>query len=94
LRNILKKIERFLPKVPQDILRLDSTIKYEKLYTGALHLHLPNGTLEARFENKLQDTAFREGFDILVEEIAKYKGIHFPSHSDYPDRESVKSKLS
>ncbi|MBI4035367.1 hypothetical protein HY383_00300 [Candidatus Daviesbacteria bacterium] len=59
-------------------------------YEGSITFRLDKKRLYAHFKGQTIDECFDLGFDRIFEELEKYKDLHFPSESEYPNHSTIR----
>jgi len=59
-------------------------------FDGTMLINLPKKPLVVQMIGKSVKEAFLAGFESMKEELLKYKGKHFKSHSEYFDKSSIR----
>ncbi|MCL4417155.1 MAG: hypothetical protein M1365_10725 [Actinobacteria bacterium] len=63
-------------------------------FEGSIAFCLNKKRFYAHFKGQTVDECVQLGFNRLSAEIEKYKDLHFPSESDYPDHGSIREGVS
>lgn len=94
LKQLVSKIDHQLPNLVSDLPLVDLIIKKNprkgNFFEGKLMLSLPKKNLIAHFEGASLGLSLHEGFDKLLKELKKYKGMHYSSDSTYFDHGSIR----
>lgn len=59
-------------------------------FDGTIRLLLPKKDIIAKMTGKNVHEALKDGFDELVFEIEKYKGMNFKNDSDFSNRQTIR----
>jgi len=68
------------------------SIDNPEYFDGILRLILPKKTLIANMLGKRIHDCLKDGFDELMVEVEKYKGIYFKNNSDFPDHKTIRKR--
>jgi len=88
-----KKLERFLKFIPASSMSLSITLKYHSkkdYYRGTFILVIPKKTFTVRDVACDIESLLHDCFSKLQSDISKFKGKKFRSHTEYPDRETIR----
>lgn len=59
-------------------------------FEGSITFRLDKKRLYAHFKGQTIDECINLGFNRIFEELEKYKDLHFPAESEYPDKVSIR----
>lgn len=59
-------------------------------FEGSLTFRLDKKQLFVHFKGYTIDECINTGFDRIFKELEKFKDLHFPSESEYPNHESIR----
>jgi len=83
-------IDRYHPKIhPRKHKSYVMTKPTQAYFEGSMGFRIGKKAIYADFKGQTIDECIDSGFDQIFKEIEKYKDLHIPSDSDYPDQRSV-----
>lgn len=95
LRLIIRKnIDRYHPmRVHPHLHKTYTDLKPALAYfEGSITFRLNKQRLYAHFKGTTIDECVNLGFKRLFEKLEKYKDLHFPGESEYPDHSSIRGR--
>lgn len=63
-------------------------------FAGSISFRLNKNRLYAHFKGRTINECLDRGFELIFEKLEKYKELHFPSESEYPDHSSLRKAES
>lgn len=94
LRLVLRRnIDKYYPKSNHSLQHKSySKIKPALAYfEGSMTFRLDKKRLYVNFKGQTVDECLKTGFDRIYKELEKYKDLHFPAESEYPDHSTIRS---
>ncbi len=90
--TIKKNIDKYHPpRVHPHPHRSYADLKPElAFFEGSMAFRLNKNSFYAHFKGMTIDECINLGFERLFEKLEKYKDLHFPDESEYPDHSSVR----
>ena len=88
------KLDKLLPTLQSDLVTLDiklDQIKTPPSFSVRMNMIVPKKPLIVTGEADSIESVIREGFSKLLSELKKYKGKHFKSNSEYPDKKTIRN---
>ncbi len=63
-------------------------------FEGSMTFRLDKKQLYVHFKGQTIEECVDQGFHLIFKELEKYKDLHFPADSEYPDHHSIRGKYA
>lgn len=93
---IRKNIDKYYPPRVHSHRHKDYTdIKPALAYfEGSISFRIDKHRLYVHFKGQTIDECIKQGFEMIIKELKKFKNLHFSSEGEYPDRSSIRGKFA